>query len=163
MRSMSLAVAAIALIATTHTVHAQRGGGRGPGGGPGRGPGGGPGGMMRCAQTADSLTDVQKGQVKTLGDAYVAAHKPSLDSLRAIADASRTAREAGKTPEEVRAIMQLGMPINEALAPARKEFAEAAIKLLTPSQIAEGCIPQAPGGPMMGGRRGGPPRPPPEG
>lgn len=154
---MSLAVAAIALIATAQTAHAQRGGGRGPG----RGPGGGPGGMMRCAQTADSLTDVQKGQVKSLGDAYVAAHKSSLDSLRAIMNATRTAREAGKTPEEVRAIMELGKPINDALAPARKEFAEAAIKLLTPSQIAEGCVPQAPGGPGMGGRRGGPPPPPP--
>jgi hypothetical protein len=117
--------------------------------------------MMRCAQTADSLTDVQKGQVKALGDAYVAAHASSLDSLKAIADASRAARAAGKTPEEVRAIMELGKPINDALAPTRKEFAEAAIKLLTPSQIAEGCIPQAPGGPMMGGRRGGPPPPPP--
>lgn len=116
---------------------------------------------MRCAQGADSLTDAQKAQVKSLGDAYVAAHKSSLDSLKAIADATRAAREAGKTPEEVRAIMQLGMPINQALAPARKEFAEAAIRLLTPSQIAEGCIPQAPGGPMMGGRRGGPPPPPP--
>jgi hypothetical protein len=120
--------------------------------------------MMRCAQTADSLTDVQKGQVKALSDAYVAAHKSSLDSLRAIMDAMREAAAAGKTPEETRAIMEQGRPINEGLAPARKEFAEAAIKLLTPSQIAEGCIPQAPGMPMMGGmrmggRRGGPPPP----
>ena len=62
-------------------------------------------------------------------------------------EASRAAREAGKTPEEMRAIMEQAKPINDALAPARKEFAEAVIKLLTPSQIAEGCIPQAPGGP----------------
>ena len=158
MRSLSIAVAAIALVATTNTLEAQRGGGRGGPGGRGGGP---PGGMMRCAGTADSLTDAQKGQVKSLGDAYVAAHKPALDSLRAIMEASRAAREAGKTPEEMRAIMEQGKSINDGLAPARKEFAEAAIKLLTTSQIAEGCIPQAPGGgPMMGGRRGGPPRPP---
>ena len=157
MRNMSLAVAAIALVATTNTVYAQRGGGRG---GPGRG-GGPPGGMMRCAGTADSLSDGQKVQVKALGEAYMAAHKPSIDSLRTIMDASREARQAGKTPEEVRAIMEQGKSINDALAPARKEFAESAIKLLTPSQIAEGCIPQAPGGPMMGGRRGGPPPHPP--
>ena len=115
----------------------------------------------RCAGTADSLTDAQKAQVKELGDAFMAAHKSSLDSLRAIMEASRAGAEAGKTPEEMRAIMEQGQPINEALAPARKEYAESVIKLLTTSQIAAGCIPPAPGGdPMMGGRRGGPPRPP---
>ena len=156
MRRMSLAVAAITLVATTHTIHAQRGG---RGGAPGRG--GPPGGMMRCAQTADSLTDTQKGQVRALSDAFAAAHRSSLDSLRAIMEAARAAREAGKTPEEMRAIMEQAKPINDGLAPARKEFSEAVIKLLTPSQIAEGCIPQAPGGPMMMGRRGGAPPPPP--
>ena len=156
MRSMSIAVAAIALVATTHTIQAQRGG---RGGQPGRG---GPGGMMRCAQSADSLTDTQKGQVRTLSDAFVAAHKPSLDSLRAIMDAGRAAREGGKSPEEMRAIMEQSKPINDGLAPARKEFSEAVIKLLTPSQIAEGCIPQAPGGPMMMGGRRGPPPPEPQ-
>jgi Spy/CpxP family protein refolding chaperone len=156
MRSLSLTVAAITLVATTNTMQAQGGrmGGRAGRGGP-------PGGMMRCAQTADSLTDDQKGQVKALGDAYLAAHQSSLDSLKTIMEASRAARQAGKAPEDVRAIMEMGKPINDALAPARKEFAESAIKLLTPSQIAAGCIPQAPGGPMMGGRRGGPPRQPP--
>jgi Spy/CpxP family protein refolding chaperone len=157
MRRISLAVAAIALVAATHPLHAQRGAGRG--GPPGRG--GGPGGMMRCAQTADSLTDAQKAQVKALGEAYTATHKSSLDSLRAIMEAARAAREAGKTPEEIRAIMDQSRAINEALAPSRKEFSESVIKLLTPSQIAEGCIPPAPGGPMFGGRRGGPPAAPP--
>jgi Spy/CpxP family protein refolding chaperone len=157
MRRITLAVAAIALVTTTYSLRAQRAGGP-----PGRGRGGPPGGMMRCAQTADSLTDTQKAEVRALGEGYVAAHKSSLDSLRAIGDAARAAREAGKTPEEIRAIMEQGKSINDALAPARKEFAEAAIKLLTTSQIAEGCIPQAPGGPMMmGGRRGGPPPSPP--
>jgi hypothetical protein len=30
-------------------------------------------------------------------------------------------------------------------------------QILTPAQIAAGCIPPAPGGPPPGGRRGGPP------
>lgn len=152
MRMISLAVAVIPAIIATQALEAQRGGGR-------MGRGGPPGGMMRCAGTADSLTDSQKAQVKSLSDAYLSANRSSLDSLRAIMDAARAAREAGKTQDEVRAIMEQGRSINEALAPARKAFAESAVKLLTPSQIASGCVPPAPGGgpPMMRGRRGGPP------
>ena len=110
----------------------------------------------QCRQGADSLTDAQRAQVKTLGDAYVAAHKVQLDSLRAIMEAAREARQAGKTQDEVRAIMEQGRAINEELAPARKDFHDAVVKLLTAQQVADGCIPPAPGGPM-GGRRGGPP------
>ena len=95
MRHSMLAFAAVAVVISAPATHAQRGRGGPPGGGP-------PG--ARCAQTADSLTDSQKAQVRSLVDAYVAAHKPSLDSLRTIMEAARAAREAGKTMEEVRAI-----------------------------------------------------------
>jgi Spy/CpxP family protein refolding chaperone len=153
-------LAAFTLVAAAATAQAQGGGrGRGGPGGPGRM--GGPGG--RCAATADSLTDTQKSQVHTLADAFTKAHATQLDSLRAIMEASRAAREAGKTPEEVRAIMETAKPIVDGLAPARKEYETSVIGLLTPSQIAAGCIPPAPGGPPPGGRRGGPPRPPPVG
>jgi Spy/CpxP family protein refolding chaperone len=136
---------------TALTAGAQDGGRRGgpPGGFGGRG--------GRCAQTADSLTDAQKVQVKGLADAFTKAHAAQLDSLRAIMELARAARDAGKTPEEVRAIMETGKPISDALAPARKAFSESVSALLTPGQIAAGCIPPAPGGPPPGGRRGGPP------
>lgn len=129
---------------------------RGPGGPPG-GRGGPPGG--RCAGTADSLSDNQKAQVKSLVTAFEQAHQPQLDSLRAIMEAGRAARQAGKSADEIRAIMEQGRAINEALAPARKDFRESVVTLLTTSQIADGCIPPAPGGPPPGGRRGGPPPP----
>jgi hypothetical protein len=116
--------------------------------------GGGP--PPQCRQGADSLTDTQKAQVRTLGDEFVAAHKPQLDSLRAIMEAARAAREAGKTQDEIRAIMEQGRAINEELAPARKDYRDAVVKLLTAQQVADGCIPPPPGGPP-GGRRGGPP------
>jgi Spy/CpxP family protein refolding chaperone len=120
---------------------------------------GGPGG--RCGGTADSLTDAQKTQVHALAEAYTKAHAPQLDSLRAIMEGARAAREAGKSMEEVRAIMETSKPINDELAPSRKEYVTTVVGLLTPSQIAAGCIPPAPGGPPPGGRgRGGPPRPP---
>jgi Spy/CpxP family protein refolding chaperone len=136
---------------TALTAGAQDGGRRGgpPGGFGGRG--------GRCAQTADSLTDAQKVQVKGLADAFTKAHAAQLDRLRALMELARAAREAGKTPEEVRAIMETGKPISDALAPARKAFSESVSALLTPGQIAAGCIPPAPGGPPPGGRRGGPP------
>jgi len=110
--------------------------------------------------TADSLTGVQKGQVHALVEAFNKAHQPQLDSSRAIMESARAAREAGKTQEEVRAIMESAKPIVDGLAPARKEFTDSVTKLLTSAQIASGCIPPAPGGPM-GGRRGGPPPGPP--
>jgi Spy/CpxP family protein refolding chaperone len=147
-----LTIAALATMTTAALVGAQ--GARGPGG-----RGGPPGG--RCAMTADSLTDTQKGQVRTMVEAFNQAHAPQLDSLRTIMEAARAAREAGKTPEEVRAIMETGKPIADGLAPARKEFRDSVEKLLTSAQIAAGCIPPAPGGPPPGGRRGGPPGPPP--
>jgi Spy/CpxP family protein refolding chaperone len=139
------------LFAATAVAGAQRNGGP-PGGRGGRG---GPGG--RCAMTADSLTDSQKTQVKSLGDAYMQAHAPQIDSLHAIMQASMAARQAGKTQDEVRAIMEQGKPINGELAPFRKQFGETVVTYLTPAQLAAGCVPPAPGGGPMGGRRGGPP------
>jgi hypothetical protein len=103
---------------------------------------------------------VQKAQVKTLGDAFAKESPPQLDSLRAILAAARAARQAGKSQDEVRAIMQQTQAITAHLAPARREFHDAVTKLLTASQVANGCIPPAPGGPP-GGRRGGPPPGPP--
>src|SRR3954452_2416812 len=150
MRNKILIITPLLFVATA-VAGAQGGGRRGGGAG---GPGG-PGG--RCMMTADSLTDSQKGQVRALTDAFVKAHAAQLDSLRTIMEAARQAREAGKTPEEVRAVMEQGKPISDALAPARKEFSETVVTYLTPSQLAAGCIPPAPGGP--GGRRGGPPPP----
>ena len=113
--------------------------------------------------TADSLTDNQKGQVRALSDAFAKAHAAQLDSLKTISEAARTARQAGKTPDEVRAIMEQGKPIADALAPAQKEFRETVVTYLTPAQLAAGCIPPAPGGMGPGGRRGGPPPKPPVG
>jgi hypothetical protein len=92
-----------------------------------------------------------------LATAFNSAHAAQLDSMRTIMEASRAAREAGKSQEEIRAIMESGRSINEALAPARKDFSQDVQKVLTPAQIANGCIPPAPGGGPPMGRRGGPP------
>ena len=163
MRYRMMTAAALMLAAAGASAHAQgTGGPPGRGGrGGGRGGPGGPGGRGgACAATADSLTDAQKGQVRALSQAFNSAHAAQLDSLRAIMEAGRAAREAGKSQDEVRAIMESGRAIDESLAPDRKAFSQDVRKLLTPEQIAAGCIPPAPGGPP-GGRRGGPPPGPP--
>jgi Spy/CpxP family protein refolding chaperone len=151
-------VALSALVAVAATAGAQGNGG--PPGGRGRG---GPGG--RCAATADSLTDTQKQQVRALTQSFAQTHAAQLDSIRAIMDAARAAREAGKSQDEIRAIMESGKPINDALAPDRKATSLEIAKLLTPAQIAAGCMPPLPGGGGgpggPGGRRGGPPPGPP--
>ncbi len=158
MRTKALLLVAPLLIAAT-AIQAQSG----RRGGPPPGGRGGPGGGGRCFGTADSLSDAQKSEVKTLSDAYVKTHQPQLDSLRAIMDAARAAREAGQTPAEVGAIMQQGKSINDELAPYRKQFGETVVAYLTPAQLAQGCVPPAPGGGPPGGRRGGPPPGPPSG
>lgn len=152
MKGNTLLLSAALVVSAISRVEAQRGVPLGRGGPPGG----------RCAMTADSLTDAQKTQVKTLVDAFSAAHAAQLDSLRAIMEAARAAREAGQTPEQVRAIMDQGRAINDALAPARKDFHDNVVKLLTQAQVDAGCIPPSPGGPP-GGRRGGPPPRPPLG
>jgi len=146
MRNRLLTLAVLALGISAPAAMAQRG----PGG-PGRM--GGPGPM--CRQGVDSLSDDQKAQVKSLSDAFVSAHKTQLDSLRTIMEAARAARQAGQTQDQIRTIMDQSKAINDELAPARKDFHEAVVKLLTPQQVADGCIPPAPGGGPFGGRRGG--------
>ena len=111
--------------------------------------------------TADSLTAMQKDQVHALDVAFNQAHAPQLACVRPILAGARAPRHGGKTPDEVRAIMEIGKPIADELAPARQEFRDSVEKLLTSTQIAAGCIPPAPGGPPPGGRRVGPPGPPP--
>jgi len=161
MRTKLLALAALVAVSAT-ALQAQGGGRAGPGGrgGPGGREGGqGRGGPAaeRCRTGADSLTDVQKGQVDGLAQRFHHTHAAQLDSALAIMERGRAAREAGKSMEEVRAIMESGRAIGDALAPARQEFDKEVRGFLTEQQIASGCIPPAPGGPPPGGRRGGPP------
>jgi hypothetical protein len=101
MRTKVLTIAALATMSTATLASAQ--GGRGPGG-----RGGSPGG--RCAMTADSLTDMQKSQVHAPAESFNRAHTPQLDSLRTIMEATRGARQAGKTPTK---FAQLRKPANQ--------------------------------------------------
>ena len=155
MRTRLLTLAVFAALTAT-AVQAQGGGRAGRGGREGGGGRGGPP-DERCRMSADSLTEVQKGQVDALAQRFHSAHAAQLDSAMAIMERGRAAREAGQSMDEVRAIMERGRAIGDALAPARAEFDKEVRGYLTETQIASGCIPPAPGGPPPGGRRGGPP------
>lgn len=64
-----------------------------------------------------ALTQTQKDSIQVLRTAFRTANRPALDSLHAIFQQARTARQGGATREEVRAILVTGRPIAEALRP----------------------------------------------
>lgn len=114
-----------------------------------------------------ALTPAQQDSIAGLKAAFQAANQPALDSLKAIFDAAKTARDSGATREEVHAILEQGKPIRDALRPAVEALHAAIRAVFTDAQRAwlDAHRPQGgrPGGP--GGRRGhrGPPPPPPSG
>jgi Spy/CpxP family protein refolding chaperone len=52
------------------------------------------------------LTDAQKTQIQSLVDAFRAANSADLDAMKAAHVAAREARKAGKSREEIRAILE---------------------------------------------------------
>ena len=83
-----------------------------------------------------ALTDAQKTQIKALRDKFAADNAEALAQLKAIFDEARDARKAGKTREEVRAILVKGRPIAEALRPAVRALHEAIWNVHTEAQKA---------------------------
>ena len=106
------------------------------------------------------LTDEQKAAIKALHDAFYAAHKPQFDQLQTIRDEARAAIQAGKTREDVRAIMAKAHVIMEAMKPDFEALRAAVAAILTPEQQAWAAEHRRQGGGPMGGpalgARGGP-------
>ena len=63
------------------------------------------------------LTQAQRDSITALRTRFRAANQSTLDSLKAIFEAAKTARQGGATREEVRAILVTGRPLAEALRP----------------------------------------------
>ncbi|MBA4072903.1 MAG: hypothetical protein C0497_13845 [Gemmatimonas sp.] len=106
------------------------------------------------------LTDAQKAAIKALHDAFAAAHKTQFDQLKAIREEARAAIQAGKTREQVRAILEKGRPIMESMKADFEALRAAVAAILTPEQQAWAAAHRRQsGGPMGGpalGARGGP-------
>lgn len=106
------------------------------------------------------LTDAQKAAIKALHDAFAAAHKTQFDQLKAIRDEARAAIQAGKTREEVRAILEKGRVIMDSMKADFEALRTAIAAVLTPAQQAWAAAHRRQGGGPMGGpalgARGGP-------
>lgn len=106
------------------------------------------------------LTDAQKAAIKALHDAFAAAHKTQFDQLKAIRDEARAAIQAGKTREEVRAILEKSRVIMESMKADFEALRAAIAAVLTPAQQAWAAAHRRQGGGPMGGpalgARGGP-------
>ncbi len=83
-----------------------------------------------------ALSDAQKAQMLALRTAFRTEHQAQLDSLRTVFQQARQARQAGASREEVRAILQTGRPIAEALRPDVQALHEALRAVLTDAQRA---------------------------
>jgi len=95
-------------------------------------------GRTGWARLPDSLalTQTQIDAINALRAAFRTEHQAQLDSLRNIFAAARTARLAGATREEVRAILEQGRAIAQALRPDVVELREAIRAVLTEAQRA---------------------------
>jgi len=82
------------------------------------------------------LSDEQRAEMDSIRAAFRTANEEALDSLRDIFQEARTARMAGASREEVRAILETGRPIAQALRPAVIALHEALRAVLTDAQRA---------------------------
>jgi Spy/CpxP family protein refolding chaperone len=82
------------------------------------------------------LTAAQKTAIQALRDAFDVAHKADLDALKAIHDQARAAMRAGKSRDDVRAILERAKPILDRLHTAFDALHTAIENVLTPAQKA---------------------------
>lgn len=87
------------------------------------------------------LTDSQKAQIKTLEAAFQAAHQADLDAVKSILADAQAAIRAGKSRDEVAAILAKAVAPLQRLATARAELRTQILAVLTPEQKASGCLP----------------------
>ena len=87
------------------------------------------------------LTDAQKAQMRSLETAFQTANKTDLDAVQAAMQQVRAAIAAGKSRDEIQAILDGIKPAIDRLIAARKTLHDQLEAILTPEQKASGCIP----------------------
>lgn len=87
------------------------------------------------------LTDAQKAQIHTLEVAFRTQNQADLDAVKAVLEEAAAAIRAGKSREEVAAILEKASAPMQRLEAARKELREKILAVLTPEQKASGCLP----------------------
>jgi len=87
------------------------------------------------------LTDAQKAQMRALEAAFEQANKADLEAVKAAYEQARAAHAAGKTREEIKAILDAVRPAIERLDAARRALRAQLEAILTPEQRASRCLP----------------------
>jgi len=80
------------------------------------------------------LTEDQVTAIRDLERRFYAAVKPDLDLIRSIVDDARKAREAGRSREEIAAILVLAIEPQRRVANAERKLQVAILDVLTPDQ-----------------------------
>ena len=83
-----------------------------------------------------ALSQTQIDSIAALRAAFRAAHAPQIDSLKAIFEQARAAKDAGATREEIRAILVTGRPLAIALRVDVVDLHYAVWQVYTPAQKA---------------------------
>lgn len=87
-----------------------------------------------CRSGSLQLTDAQVKAIRDLEQHFYADVKPDLDLIRSIVEEARQARAAGKTREEVAAILARAVDPQRRVADAERKLQAAILALLTPDQ-----------------------------
>lgn len=87
------------------------------------------------------LTDAQKAAIHALEVAFQTDNKADLDAVKAVLEEAAAAKAAGKSREEVAAILAKAKDPMARLDAARKALREKIAAILTPEQKASGCLP----------------------
>jgi len=87
-----------------------------------------------CGPADIRLTAEQVKQIRQLQEDFLTAVKPDLDVIRAIAAEARQAREAGKSREEVAAILARAAEPQRRVTAAERKLQDAILALLSPEQ-----------------------------
>jgi Spy/CpxP family protein refolding chaperone len=87
------------------------------------------------------LTDAQKAQMRALEAAFEQTNKADLDVVKAAFEQIRAGTAAGKTRDELKAILDSILPALQRLDAARRALHEKLEAVLTPEQKASRCLP----------------------
>jgi Spy/CpxP family protein refolding chaperone len=90
--------------------------------------------LRDCKRGSLHLTDDQVKAIRDLEERFYAAVKPDLELIRSIADEARKAKEAGKSREEIAAILARAVEPQRRIADAEHKLQAAILALLTPEQ-----------------------------
>src|SRR5687767_1170048 len=88
-----------------------------------------------------ALSESQKAQIRAIETAFRENNAADLETIRSVLEEVRVAIQAGKSKDEIAAILQKGAAAAARLATARRVVHDQIVAVLTPEQRASGCFP----------------------